>query len=94
MSRLPPSRKPLPSYTFGMKTAISVPNDLFADAERLARRLKKSRSRLYAEAVAEYVARHDADAVTAKLDDVLGEPPEGDQFVDAASRATLGRTEW
>jgi len=77
-----------------MKTAISVPNDLFADAERLARRLKKSRSRMYAEAVAEYVARHDADAVTAKLNEVLGEHPEGDQFVDTASRVVLRRTEW
>jgi len=29
-----------------MKTAVSLPDDLFADAERIARRLKKPRSRL------------------------------------------------
>jgi metal-responsive CopG/Arc/MetJ family transcriptional regulator len=38
-----------------MKTVISLPDGVFRDAERLARRLKKSRSELYREAVAEYV---------------------------------------
>ncbi|MFL5301088.1 MAG: ribbon-helix-helix protein, CopG family, partial [Anaeromyxobacteraceae bacterium] len=51
-----------------MKTAISLPDDLFEQAERLARRLDKSRSELYREAVAEYVARHDPEAITAALD--------------------------
>lgn len=78
-----------------MKTAVSVPNEVFAEAERLARRLKKSRSRLYSEAVADYVARHDADQVTAKLDEVLaGERMGASEFVTAATRAALERTEW
>jgi len=51
-----------------MKTAISIPDDLFADAERLARVLKKSRSRLCGDAVREYVARHSADRVTETVD--------------------------
>ena len=58
-------------YTSGMKTAISLPDDLFADAERLARRLKKARSRVYSEAIREYVARHDPDVVTGRLDEVV-----------------------
>ena len=41
-----------------MKTAISIPDDVFEEAERLARRMGKSRSRLYQHALAEYVARH------------------------------------
>jgi hypothetical protein len=36
---------------FGYETAISVPDKIFAEAERLARRLKKSRSQVYTEAV-------------------------------------------
>jgi metal-responsive CopG/Arc/MetJ family transcriptional regulator len=36
-----------------MKTAISIPDDVFAAAERLARRLKKSRSELYSRALRE-----------------------------------------
>src|SRR5207302_10510760 len=58
-------RPPFPvGYTPGMKTAISIPDDVYAEVERLARRLNRSRSRLYADAAREYVARHDPDAVT------------------------------
>lgn len=56
-----------------MKTAISIPNDVFADAEKLTRALKKSRSRLYSHALKEYVARHAADQVTEALDRVCGD---------------------
>ena len=78
-----------------MKTAISLPNDLFADAERIARRLKKPRSRVYSEAIREYVARHDPDLVARKLDEIVGalERPE-DGFVAAAGRKILERTDW
>ena len=78
-----------------MKTAVSLPDAVFADAERLARRLKRSRSKLYSEAIAEYVARHDADALTAKLNEVWDrEGGAADQFVDAATRRILERTDW
>jgi hypothetical protein len=40
-------------YTYGMKTAISIPDKVFKEAERLARRLGQSRSKLYGEGVAE-----------------------------------------
>jgi predicted transcriptional regulator len=77
-----------------MKTAISIPDDLFADAEQLARKLKKSRSRLYGDAVREYVARHSAESVTETLDRVYGElAPSGD-FAQAAARRTLERSDW
>jgi len=52
-------------YTLGMKTAISIPDDIFAQADALARVLKTSRSDLYTRAVREYVARHGEDEVTA-----------------------------
>jgi predicted CopG family antitoxin len=48
----------------GMKTAISIPDDVFAGAERLAKRTKKSRSQLFSDAVREYLARHTAEEVT------------------------------
>ena len=57
----------IPSYTPGMKTAISIPDDVFTRADALARELKQSRSQLYTRAVREYVARHSADEVTAAL---------------------------
>lgn len=58
-----------------MKTAISLPDELFASADTLAKRLGVSRSELYATAVAEYVAKHrDAD-VTARLNAVYADLP-------------------
>lgn len=55
-----------------MKTAISLPDDLFASAEALAKRLGVSRSQLFATALAEFVARHQGRKVTARLDAVYG----------------------
>jgi metal-responsive CopG/Arc/MetJ family transcriptional regulator len=46
------------SYTLVMKTAISIPDDLFRAVEACSRRLKLSRSRLFASAAREYLARH------------------------------------
>ena len=56
-----------------MKTAVSIPDDVFEDAERLANQLQVSRSRLYARALAEFVARHDDDRITAAMDQVVDE---------------------
>lgn len=78
-----------------MKTAVSIPDEVFRSAERLARRLKKSRSQLYAEAVAEYVARREPDSVTEAMNAVCAQvdaPP--DPFVREAARQALARTEW
>lgn len=56
-----------------MKTAISVPDELFASADSLAQRLSISRSELYANAVAEYVAKHRSEDVTARLNAVYAD---------------------
>jgi len=77
-----------------MKTAISIPDDVFRDAEELARRMKKSRSELYSNAVREYVARHSPDAVTEKLDLLCAEGGPADQFAPEAGRRRLRETEW
>jgi predicted transcriptional regulator len=78
-----------------MKTAISIPDEVFEDAERLARRLKKSRSEVYSLALAEYVARHAPDQVTAIMDQTLAELNEpADEFAPRAGRRALRRTEW
>lgn len=53
-----------------MKTAVSVPDDLFQQAETVARRLRISRSQLYASAIAEFLGRHQKDAVTDRLNEV------------------------
>ena len=78
-----------------MKTAISIPDDIFEDAERLAKRLKTSRSELYSRALFEYVARHATDQVTEAMDEALASVDETmDSFAPNAARRTLRRTEW
>jgi predicted transcriptional regulator len=79
-----------------MKTAISVPDDLFAQVDRLAKRSRRSRSEVYSAALREYVARHAPDEVTAGLEAVLAEvgQPEPGAFTADAARRTLASTEW
>ena len=78
-----------------MKTAISIPDDVFAEADRLAQKLKQSRSQLYSRAVREYIAKHSADDVTAALDSLYAaEESAGDEFATSAAKHTLERSEW
>lgn len=78
-----------------MKTAVSIPDRVFAEAERLARRARTSRSELYSHALAEYVARHAPERVTDAMNRTLAElGTESNAFVSAASRHVLERTEW
>jgi predicted transcriptional regulator len=80
-----------------MKTAVSVPDDVFAGAERLARRAGRSRSDVYSAALREYVARHDPDLVTEAIDatiDALGDDARPEEFVEAAALGTMASTDW
>lgn len=78
-----------------MKTAVSIPDEVFEEAERLAERLKTSRSRLYSQALREYVRRHSPDHVTDSLNRVVDDlGVEDDAFVRAAARRTLRKVEW
>jgi metal-responsive CopG/Arc/MetJ family transcriptional regulator len=78
-----------------MKTAVSLPDEVFRAAERHARRVRKSRSRLYAEALSEYLARHAPDEVTEAMNQVMDELEKPvDPFVAAAARRVLEKSEW
>ncbi len=82
-------------YTQSMKTAVSIPDEVFARVERLARRAGKSRSEVFSEALREYVARHAPDEVTDAMNRVCEQvQTERDQFVREAARRVLERTEW
>jgi metal-responsive CopG/Arc/MetJ family transcriptional regulator len=78
-----------------MKTAISLPDAVFLAAERHARRAQKTRSQLYAEALAEYLSRHAPDEVTEAMNRVVDAlDGEQDPFSVAAAQAALARVEW
>jgi len=78
-----------------MKTAISLPDELFAAMDALAKKLGVARSRLVAEAVAEYVARHRTGRITERLDAVYGtEAAEVSQSIRKAQRKVISRNDW
>jgi metal-responsive CopG/Arc/MetJ family transcriptional regulator len=75
-----------------MKTAISIPDQLFRNADKLAKHLEISRSELYARAVEEYLAEHRADRVREALDAVYGEEgSELDPALAAMQRDAVDR---
>ena len=79
-----------------MKTVVSIPDDVFEQVERLARRERKSRSEVFSAALREYVARHAPDEVTRAIDAVCEQVGEDvpDAFVAGAARRRLERNEW
>jgi metal-responsive CopG/Arc/MetJ family transcriptional regulator len=78
-----------------MKTAVSIPDEVYEQAERFVRRTGRSRSDVYSRALAEYLARHAPDDVTDAVNRVVDELNEGeDRFIGTTARGTLGRTEW
>jgi predicted transcriptional regulator len=78
-----------------MKVAISLPDPVFKAAEHLAQRLKKSRSQLYAEAIAEYIGARGANAVTDRLNAVYAsESAEVDKALKQAQLKTLSHETW
>ena len=89
------NQDPFLGYTPGMKTAVSIPDELFARAEELALRTGKSRSQLYREALYEYLLSRDPRAVTRAMDQVLAEiGPPPDPWSTEAARRALVRSEW
>lgn len=82
-------------YTPGMKTAISIPDDLFDKAERLAHRSKRSRSRIFSDAVREYLARHSPEEVTEAANRACSEIGDvEDRFTASAARRIFERNQW
>lgn len=89
------TRRRANGYTHGMKTAVSIPDDVFRAAERLAKRRKSSRSELYGKALVDYIARHAADPVTETMNQACSDiGVESNEFTTAASRQVLSRVAW
>lgn len=78
-----------------MKVAISLPDPVFRAAEALARKLKKSRSALYADAIAAYVGARGAKALTARLNALYDKESSGvDPALKHAQLERLSREAW
>ena len=81
-------------YILGMKTAVSIPDDVFERVERLARTAGRSRSDVVSAALKEYLARHAPDEITEALNRAYGDDDDDLAFVNAAARRVLEQTEW
>lgn len=79
-----------------MKTTVSLPDRVHREAEGYAKRTRKSRSQVYAEALAEYLVRHSPDEVTEVMNAVVDELGDAasDSFVQRAGPRMLRRVEW
>jgi metal-responsive CopG/Arc/MetJ family transcriptional regulator len=78
-----------------MKTAVSIPDEIFEQAELLARRMKTSRSQLFSNALKEYVNRHLPNRVTEAINSTWTEVgADADSFVSEASHRILENSEW
>jgi metal-responsive CopG/Arc/MetJ family transcriptional regulator len=78
-----------------MKVAVSIPDDVFADAEALAKRLKSSRSEIYSRALGEFIGHHAPDRVTDLMNEVVDLVSEdADAFSAEAARRVLKTVDW
>lgn len=78
-----------------MKTAVAIPDKVFAQAEKLAQHAGMSRSQLISAALREYVARHASEDITESMNRVADELGMSDSdFAVAGARRLLERSEW
>jgi metal-responsive CopG/Arc/MetJ family transcriptional regulator len=78
-----------------MKTAISVPDEIFSRAEVFARRRKMTRSALFTVAVDEYVQQHRSEDVTRKLNEVYAKEDSSlDPVLERLQALSLRKEEW
>lgn len=78
-----------------MKTAISLPDPIFAEAEALAQKLGMSRSELYTEALKAYLRRYNREQILSKLNEVYSqEPSELDPVMAKMQFMSLPHEDW
>jgi metal-responsive CopG/Arc/MetJ family transcriptional regulator len=79
-----------------MKTALSLPDDLFESAERLAQRLGLSRSQLYQQAIRIYLEQHDEANITEALNQVYAREGTArlDPLLDRMQKSVLDEESW
>jgi len=77
-----------------MKTAISIDDKVFNEAELAASVLGMSRSLLYTQAVKEYILRHLPEKITENYDRVYAEINEEDEEFSRIAIDVLSRVEW
>jgi metal-responsive CopG/Arc/MetJ family transcriptional regulator len=78
-----------------VKTAISVPDEVFEAADRTAKKLGVSRSELYSTAIHEYIERHKIEDVTSRLNDLYAsDSSELDECLGQMQSQSVKKEDW
>lgn len=78
-----------------MKTAISIPDKLFRAADQFAKSHGFSRSRLFSEAVAQYLEQHPSGQITKQLNEVYSPgPAKLDEALSRMQFSSIDKEEW
>jgi metal-responsive CopG/Arc/MetJ family transcriptional regulator len=78
-----------------MKTAVSMPDDLFRRAEAAAHRLGVSRSELYARAIEQFLRAHEGTEITERLNEVYSRmPAKVESALERAQLQLLEKDAW
>ena len=78
-----------------MKTAISIPDPIFQEAEQLAQKLGMSRSELFTRAVTAFLKEKRQENITARLNELYEkEPSQLDPVIAQIQFASLPEDEW
>lgn len=78
-----------------MKTAISIPDSLFTEAEKLAKRLGMNRSQLYSRAVKNFIENNRSRNITKLLNDVYKkEESKVDKVLYKMQIESMDNDEW
>lgn len=78
-----------------MKTAISIPDPIFEEAEETAQSLGMSRSEFYATAIAEYLENLRDQSITDRLNAVFDEVDSSlDPVIAKMQAISLPKEEW
>lgn len=78
-----------------MKTAISLPDSVFEEAEALAQQLGLSRSELYVQALKSYLAKHNCNQILHKLNQVYSKESSNlDPVMAKMQFMSLPREDW
>ena len=78
-----------------MKVAVSIPDPIFREAERISRRIRLPRSQFYARAIEAYVRVRSGEDVTERLNEVYAKTSSKlDPAAEALSLEVLRREKW
>ena len=77
-----------------MKTAISIEDDLFRQAEAAAKELGLTRSALFSQAIDEFIRNHMPSEITKKYDLIFSASSNSDHELDKVAYTVLSKAEW